>query len=60
MKLTQEEASRAYEKIEIEQNKIISVLQKFWQFSKFYGNYIASPYSKKKRIFKSKQSNSIK
>ncbi|WP_319421668.1 hypothetical protein [Pleurocapsa sp. FMAR1] len=37
-----------YEKIEIEENKIILFCQKFWQFSKFYGEYLGSLHSKKK------------
>ena len=54
MNLSQEEQNLAYKKIEIEQNKMLLFLQKFWQFSKFYGEYLGSLHSKNKRNCKSK------
>ncbi len=48
MKLSKGNPDLAYEKIEIEENKIIVFLQNFWQFSKFYGQYLASLHSKDK------------
>lgn len=48
MKLSQKKTDLAYEKIEIEENKILLFVQKFWRFSKFYGEYLGSLHSKKK------------
>lgn len=48
MKLTKQGQNLAYDKIEIEDNKILLFLQRFWQFSKFYGEYLASLHSQKK------------
>ncbi len=48
MKFSERKPDLVYEKIEIEENKIILFCQKFWQFSKFYGNYLASLHSKNK------------
>lgn len=45
MKLSKEEPNFAHSEIEIEQNKILLFLQKFWRFSKFYGEYLASLHS---------------
>ncbi|MBE9046637.1 hypothetical protein IQ255_19870 [Pleurocapsales cyanobacterium LEGE 10410] len=56
MKLSQEELDLAYKPIEIEQNKILLFWQKFWQFSNFYGEYLASLHCKK-RNFRHKQGN---
>ncbi len=48
MKLSKENPDLADKRIEIKENKIIVFLQSFWQFSKFYGNYLASLHSKNK------------
>ncbi len=48
MSLSKNKSSLAYEKIEIQENKIILVCQNFWQFSKFYGKYLGSLHSKNK------------
>ena len=48
MKFSERKPDLMYEKIEIEENKIIIFLQRFWQFSKFYGDYLANLHSKKK------------
>ncbi|MEM7761298.1 MAG: hypothetical protein AAF298_24690 [Cyanobacteria bacterium P01_A01_bin.40] len=34
-------------KIEFEENKVMLGLKKFWQFSLFYGDYLASLHAKK-------------
>ena len=33
--------------IEFEENKVMLWIEKFWQFSLFYGDYLASLHSKK-------------
>lgn len=48
MKFSERKPDLVYEKIEIKENKIIVFLQNFWQFSKFYGNYLGSLHSKNK------------
>ena len=35
----------ANSKLEFEENKTIMFIQKFWQFSKFYGKYLGSMHS---------------
>ena len=37
-------------KVEFEENKILLWLSNFWQFSLFYGDYIASLHAKKRTI----------
>lgn len=34
------------EKLEFEENKFLLFIDKFWQFSKFYGEYLATMHSK--------------
>lgn len=42
------------EKIELVENKLISWLNNFWQFSLFYGNYLAGLHSQKKNYSRTK------
>ncbi len=43
-------SNTAENKVVYHDNKVMSWFQKFWQFSLFYGNYLVSLHSKKKRV----------
>ena len=42
------------QKIEFESNKTLLLIEKFWQFSRFYGDYLATMSSSSKRQLKLK------
>lgn len=50
----------ATEKLEFESDKILEFVKKFWQFSKFYGEYLASMHSGSKTQLKLKHRNQNK
>ncbi|MEM8830732.1 MAG: hypothetical protein AAGE96_15430 [Cyanobacteria bacterium P01_G01_bin.19] len=41
------DASIDSNKVEFEENKMLLWLEKFWQFSLFYGNYLGSLHARK-------------
>ncbi len=43
-------SNTAENKVVYHDNKVLLWFQKFWQFSLFYGDYLASLHSKKKRV----------
>ena len=55
-------ADIANSKIEFEENKTVLFIQKFWQFSKFYGNYLGSLHSNsfKQQKLKDKKTDNFK
>ena len=52
IKISKENIQNPDRKTEVEENKMVLFLQKFWEFSLFYGEYLGSLHSKKKRSFK--------
>lgn len=46
MNFSKDKPNLATQKIEIEENKILEFFKKFWRFSNFYGEYLASLCSK--------------
>ena len=55
-------ADIANSKIEFEENQTVMFIQKFWQFSKFYGKYLGSMHSNsfKQQKLKTKKIDSLK
>ncbi len=48
MSYSENNLNLTHPKIIIEHNKILMLFQKFWRFSNFYGEYLASLHSQKK------------
>ena len=62
MNANRKKANLANSRIEFEENKTFAFIQKFWQFSKFYGSYLGSMHSNsfKQQKLKDKKIDSLK